>query len=132
VGTVVVRKDIRTANGNTWGGTAITDRRLGALAGRFAEALSWVGPFELEVLRHPRRGTFLIEVNGRFPAWVFLSAGTGANLPWAALRIARGEDVTPMTARAGAFYVRMAWDATASVDRMGALAVEGRVSGHVV
>jgi carbamoyl-phosphate synthase large subunit len=132
VGSVVVRKDIRTANGNTWGGTAITDRRLGTLAERFAEALSWVGPFELEVLRHPRRGTFLIEVNGRFPAWVFLSAGTGANLPWAALRVARGEDVTPMTARAGAFYVRMAWDATASVDRMGALAVEGKVSGHVV
>jgi carbamoyl-phosphate synthase large subunit len=132
VGTVVVRKDIRTANGNTWGGTAITDRRLAALADRFAAALSWIGPFELEVLRHPRRGTFLIEVNSRFPAWVYLSAGTGANLPWAAVRVARGEHVTPMTARAGAFYVRMAWDATASVDRMGALAVEGRVSGHVV
>ena len=131
VGRVVVRKDIRTRNGNTWGGTAIVDRGLAALADRFAEALDWVGPFELEVIRHPRRGPFLIEVNPRFPAWVYLSAGAGANLPWAAVRLARGERVAPLSARAGTCYARIAWDATASVDRMAALAVEGKVSGDV-
>lgn len=131
VGSVVVRKEIRSLNGNTWGGTAIADRTLEALAARFAEALGWVGPFELEVIRHPRRGPFLIEVNPRFPAWIYLAAGAGANLPWAAVRLARGERVEPLRARPGTFYARMAWDATASVERMGALAVEGRVDGHV-
>ncbi len=131
VGTVVVRKEIRTLNGNTWGGTAVEDRTLRALADRFAESLGWVGPFELEVIRHPRRGPVLIEVNPRFPAWVFLSAGAGANLPWAAVRLARGERVTALRPRSGTFYARMAWDAVASVDRMGALAVEGQVTGHV-
>ncbi|HLE42566.1 MAG TPA: ATP-grasp domain-containing protein [Methylomirabilota bacterium] len=128
VGSVVVRKEIRTLNGNTWGGSVVEDRSLRALAERFAEALAWVGPFELEVIRHPRRGPLLIEVNPRFPAWVFLSAGAGANLPWAAVRLARGERVTPLTPRAGVFYVRMAWDAMAPVERMGALAVEGKVN----
>ena len=85
---------------------------------------------QLEVIRHPRRGPFLIEVNPRFPAWVYLSAGAGANLPWAAVRLARGERVTPLRTRPGAFYARMAWDAVAPVERMGALAVEGMVSGH--
>jgi carbamoyl-phosphate synthase large subunit len=131
VGAVVVRKDIRTLNGNTWGGTAVADAELTALARRFARAVRWVGPFELEVIRQARRGLFLIEVNARFPGWVYLSAGTGANLPWAAVRLARGEDVKPMTARPGAFYVRMAWDALAPMERMAALAVDGLVDGRV-
>jgi len=131
VGTVVVRKEIQTMNGNTWGGTAVRDRTLESLAARFAEAVDWVGPFELEVIRHPRRGPFLVEVNPRFPAWVYLSAGAGANLPWAAVRLARGEHVQTLEPRAGTFYVRMAWDVTAPVERMGALAVEGTVSGDV-
>jgi carbamoyl-phosphate synthase large subunit len=127
VGSVAVRKEVQTANGNTWGGTSVVDRHFAGLAERFAASLEWVGPFELEVIRHPRRGPFLIEVNPRFPAWVFLSAGAGANLPGAAVSVARGERVTPLAARAGAVYVRMAWDATASVERMGMLAVEGRL-----
>lgn len=131
VGTVVVRKEIRTLNGNTWGGTVVADRNLSALAHRFADAVRWVGPFELEVIRHARRGPFLIEVNPRFPGWVYLSAGAGANLPWAAVRLARGERVPRMTPRPGTFYVRMAWDSTAPIERMAALAVEGSVSGHV-
>ncbi|MFQ5519771.1 MAG: ATP-grasp domain-containing protein [Candidatus Methylomirabilia bacterium] len=131
VGAVVVRKEIRTTNGNTWAGIVMEDRKLWALADRFAESVRWVGPFELEIIRHPRRGPFLIEVNPRFPAWIFASAGAGANLPWAAVRLARGERVPPLTPRPGVFYARMAWDATAPVDRMGALAVERRVSGDV-
>ncbi|MBI2527509.1 MAG: ATP-grasp domain-containing protein [Candidatus Rokubacteria bacterium] len=131
VGAVVVRKEIRTLNGNTWGGSVVSDRRLKGLADRFAEALAWVGPFELEVIRHPRRGAFLIEVNPRFPGWVYLSAGAGANLPWAAVRLARGERVVSLEARPKSFYVRMAWDATSPIDRMATLAVEGRVGGHV-
>ncbi len=132
VGTVVVRKEIRSANGNTWGGTTVVDRTLEKLAATFAEALGWVGPFELEVIRHPRRGPFVIEANPRFPAWVYLSAGAGANLPWAAVRLARGERVNFLRPRPGTFYVRQAWDAIASVERMGALSVEGRVDGHVI
>lgn len=131
VGAVAVRKEIRTLNGNTWGGSVVNDRRLRALADRFAEALGWVGPFELEVIRHPRRGPLLIEVNPRFPAWVYLSAGAGANLPWAAVRLARGERVAALAPRSRSFYVRMAWDATAPMDRMATLAVDGRVDGRV-
>ncbi|MFQ5911658.1 MAG: ATP-grasp domain-containing protein [Nitrospinota bacterium] len=131
VGSVAQRKDIRTPNGNTWGGTVVAGREFRALAERFTKALKWVGPFELEVIRHPRRGLFLIEVNPRFPSWVYLSAGAGANLPWAAVRLARGERVSPLTPRRGTFYVRMAWDATAPVERMGELAVNGKVNGDV-
>jgi carbamoyl-phosphate synthase large subunit len=130
VGTVSVRKEIRTVNGNTWGGTAVADAGLASLAQRFAREVRWVGPFELEVIRRPRRGLYLIEVNARFPGWIYLSVGTGANLPGAVVQVARGEVVKPMAARAGAFYVRMAWDALAPMERMAALAVDGLVDGH--
>jgi carbamoyl-phosphate synthase large subunit len=130
VGCVAVRKEIQTLNGNTWGGSSVVDRALWTLAERFAEALRWVGPFELEIIRHPKRGPHLLEANPRFPAWVYLSAGAGANLPEAVVRLARGERVETLSTRAGAFYVRMAWDAISSVDRMAALAVEGKVSGY--
>jgi carbamoyl-phosphate synthase large subunit len=131
LGTVVVRKEIQTLNGNTWGGVAANDRTLRALAARFAEALGWVGPFELEIIRDPRRGPFLIEVNPRFPAWVYLSAGAGANLPWTAVCLARGERAPALAPRAGAFYVRMAWDATAPMERMAMLSVDRKVGRHV-
>jgi carbamoyl-phosphate synthase large subunit len=130
VGCVAVRKEIRSLNGNTWGGSSVVDRVLWALAERFADALQWVGPFELEVIRHPRLGPHLLEANPRFPAWVYLSAGAGANLPEAAVRLARGERVQTLSTRPDVFYVRMAWDAVSSVDRMASLAVEGKVSGH--
>ncbi|MBI4271093.1 MAG: ATP-grasp domain-containing protein [Candidatus Rokubacteria bacterium] len=129
VGVVTVRKDIRTRNGNTWGGSVVVERALLALAERFADALDWVGPFELEVIRHPRRGPVLIEVNPRFPAWIALCAGAGANLPWAAVRAARGEHVSRLAPKAGTFYARIAWDTTTPIERMGALAVDGRMAG---
>jgi carbamoyl-phosphate synthase large subunit len=130
VGSVAVRKDIQTLNGNTWGGTVIQNRELTKLAVQFAKALKWVGPFELEFIRRPRSGYFLIEANPRFPSWIFLSAGAGANLPWAAVRLARGERVSSLTPRIGSFYVRMAWDTTAPVEWMGELAVIGKLNGH--
>jgi len=45
------------------------------------------------------------------------------------VRLARGERVSALRARPGTFYVRQAWDATASVERMAALSVEGKVGG---
>jgi carbamoyl-phosphate synthase large subunit len=131
VGAVVVRKEIQTLNGNTWSGTIVHDRALSALAARFATALGWVGPFEMEFIRDPASGPVLIEINPRWPGWALASAGAGTNLPWAAVRLARGKRVSLPRPRAGTFYVRMAWDTTAAVERMGALLVEGRVGGHV-
>ncbi len=123
---VVVRKEIQTMNGNTWGGTAVAEPSLVRLAEHFAATLSWTGPFELEVIRHARRGNVLIEANPRFPGWILLSAGAGVNLPDVAVRLARGERVMPGSPRA-ATYLRMAWDVTTSVDQMGILAAEGRM-----
>src|SRR4029434_9964755 len=114
VGTVVVRKEIRSTNGNTWGGTTVVDRTLEKLAATFAEALGWIGPFELKGIGYPRRGPFVSEATPRFPAWVYLSAGAGANLPWAAVQLARGERVSSLPPRPGTFYLRHAWDSIRS------------------
>jgi carbamoyl-phosphate synthase large subunit len=39
--------------------------------------------------------TYLIEINPRFPAWIYLTAAAGQNLPWAAVRLAMEQNVHP-------------------------------------
>ena len=53
----------------------------------------------------------LLEVNPHFPAWSFLSAGAGINLPSPAARLAAGETVPAMRDfRAGTMFTRISLD----------------------
>ena len=78
--------------GRRHGEGPLADRDDRALHG----ASRWRGPCEVEVLRDARGPLTAFEVNPRFPAWVYLSAGAGQNLPWAVAQLALGEQVQPM------------------------------------
>ena len=47
----------------------------------------WRGPLEVEVMRDHHGDYQLIEINPRFPAWIYLSAGVGRNLPLMLLQL---------------------------------------------
>ncbi|MEI7582069.1 hypothetical protein [Runella sp.] len=52
-----------------------------------------------------------MEINPRFPAWIYLTAGAGQNQPAALVRMALGEKVEPYTAYdSGKLFIRYAWD----------------------
>jgi len=71
---------------------------------------------------------FLMEINPRFPAWCFLSAGSGLNLPWAVARMAAGEDVEPRTDyRVGTMFVRISIDQLAELSDFEQLATQGEL-----
>ena len=54
---------------------------------------------------------FIMEINPRFPAWVYLTAAAGQNQPAALLRLALGLPVPMMAGYAvGKMFVRYAWD----------------------
>ena len=55
---------------------------------------------------------YVAEINPRFPAWVYLSAGAGQNLPFACVRLAMGLPVaTPMPPyKPGTLFVRISLD----------------------
>lgn len=97
VGAVPMRKLGVTVEGKAWAGITLETPDLMGLADRLMAELAWTGAAELEVIRDRTSGAyFLIEVNPRFPAWIYLSAAAGVNLPWAAVRLALGERVASL------------------------------------
>lgn len=116
VGAVMMKKLVITDKGKGWAGVTVRDRAFLELARRFVETTRFRGPFELEAIRD-NTGTFqLIEVNPRFPAWVYLAASAGQNLPADAARLALGQTVDPRTEyRVGTMFVRIAWDNVSTI-----------------
>ena len=108
---VPMRKLTITDKGKAWAGITIADEALPALAQRFAEATGWRGGFELEIIRTAAGELFVLEINPRFPAWVYLAAAAGHNQPAALLRLALGLTVALFADYAvGKLFVRHAWD----------------------
>ena len=111
---VAMRKLTITDKGKAWAGITIEDESLVTLAHHFAQASQWRGAFELELLRTAAGELFILEINPRFPAWIYLTAAAGHNQPAALLRLALGEVVEPFGEVAvGKLFVRCAWDLVA-------------------
>jgi carbamoyl-phosphate synthase large subunit len=108
---VPMRKLFITDKGKAWAGITIADEALPALARRFAAATHWRGGFELELMRTATGELFIMEINPRFPAWIYLAVGAGHNQPAALLRLALGLEVAAFPAYAvGKMFIRYAWD----------------------
>lgn len=111
---VPMRKLTITDKGKAWAGITLADETLLALARRFAKCTGWRGGFELEIMRTAAGELFILEINPRFPAWIYLTAAAGQNQPAALLRLALGLPVPAMAGYAvGKMFVRYAWDVIA-------------------
>ena len=112
IGSVPMRKMQLTDKGKAWGGITVADAAIDTFVADTVRALKWRGPCELEVMRsHDTGDIYLIEINPRFPAWIYLSVGAGRNLPWAVVQRALGESVEPMApAPPGVLFLRHSYD----------------------
>jgi carbamoyl-phosphate synthase large subunit len=128
LGAVAMKKLVLTDKGKGWAGVTILDEQLMELAASFLRATRWPGACELEVMRSPSGAYHLIEVNPRFPAWIYLSAAADTNLPDALVRLAAGERVMPLGAYAvGRMFVRIAIDQVTTMDDFARVATAGEV-----
>jgi len=129
-GAVAMRKLRLTDKGKAWAGITIQDEELLELSRRVVEGLSWTGPMEIEFIRSARDHRFyLFEINPRFPAWCYLTAGCGLNLPARYLRLAMGAKVAPsLKYTAGTVFVRHATDVICSLDILEGLTTRGEIS----
>ncbi len=128
IGAVPMKKTYITDKGKGWAGVAIRDPALLDMTRRFMEHSKWRGPCEVEVLKDPGGGYHLLEINPRFPAWTYLCAGAGMNLPVAVARLAMGEAVEPMTAfEAGTMFVRIALNQIAKMSDLQQIASTGEL-----
>ena len=108
-GYVMMRKRAVTDKGKAWAGVTVVDEALHATASKLVRALAWRGPLEVEVIKGTDGKIYLIEINPRFPSWIYLSHAVDRNLPVAVLRMLADEkDVQLTQHEPGTFFIRHA------------------------
>lgn len=111
IAAVPMRKQYITDKGKAWGGITIRDEKMLTLTHDIIKKTKWRGGMELEMIKTEKGEYYLIEINPRIPAWVYLAIGAGQNIPEALVKLAMGETVEPMTKYdTGKMFIRYSWD----------------------
>ena len=106
LGFLAIKKLWITSLGKTWTAVTVRNENLFSFAESFVSNLKWRGAFELECMVSGN-DIYLIEINPRFPAWVYFATGVGVNLPERLLKAALGLDPErDWDYPAGKLYVR--------------------------
>ncbi|MCS6935363.1 MAG: ATP-grasp domain-containing protein [Chitinophagales bacterium] len=117
VGAVPMRKLYITDKGKAWAGVSLKDDRLLEITGNFVSSTRWRGPFEMEFIRTPDEEYYLLEINPRFPAWCYLTAGCGQNQPEMLVKLALRQHVPPrLDYEAGKMFIRYSSDMIVNMD----------------
>lgn len=111
ISVIPMRKLYITEKGKAWAGVTLEDDMLIDLGRKFIKATNWRGGCELEVMLTSTGKPFILEVNPRFPAWIYLTAAAGQNQPAALVKMAMGEHINAFeTYDVGKIFIRYAWD----------------------
>lgn len=110
LGCVGIKKLSITALGKIWTGVTVKNDPMTEAAEAFVKSFAWRGPFELECIVNDSH-VYLIEINPRFPAWVYFATGVGVNLASRLVRCARGLPLAPTPDyEAGKLFVRYTYE----------------------
>ena len=91
---VCMKKLIVTEKGKGWAGISIKHPELMELVTNIVRTLNWRGALEVEVIYSKKHNQFyLIDLNPRFPAWIYLATASGINLPFMYLQLVLGNTV---------------------------------------
>lgn len=111
IGAVAMRKLYITDKGKAWSGISLEDDELLEISKKVIENSKWRGGCELEFIKTKNDEYYLLEMNPRFPAWVYLANGCGQNHPEALVKMALGEEVQPFTEyQSGKMFIRYSYD----------------------
>ncbi len=128
VGAVPMRKQYITDKGKAWGGITLDSPAMMDLATDLIKKTRWRGGMELELIRTADQRLYLIEINPRLPAWLYLAVGAGQNLPEALLKLALGMEVEPMTHyEVGRMFVRYSYDMIVNIEQFQKISVNGEL-----
>ncbi len=71
---------------------------------------------------------YLLEINPRMPAWIYLSVGVGQNIPEALVNLAIGNQVEPYKDfKVGKMFVRYAYDLIVDVEEFHTISTKGEL-----
>ncbi|WP_394834739.1 ATP-grasp domain-containing protein [Pendulispora rubella] len=128
VGAVPMKKMLLTEKGKGWAGITVGDSDLVDIGRAFVRATKWRGPFEIEAMRDAKGQYHVIEINPRFPAWVYLSVAAGMNLPRKTVELALGRRVDPIhDYEIGTMFVRISIDQVARIGDFQSIVTTGEI-----
>lgn len=111
IAAVPMRKQYITDKGKAWGGISIADKKMLDLTDKFLSSTKWKGGFELELMKNKKGQFYILEINPRIPAWVYLAVGVGQNIPEALVKLALGMKTEPYKDYVvGKMFIRYSWD----------------------
>jgi len=128
VGALPIKKTFLTDKGKGWAGVIVKDPRLLEITEKFCRTTKWRGPCEVEVLKTRDERYYLIEINPRFPAWTYLCAGAGQNLPFTVAQLAMGMDPTPLPEyKIGTMFVRISLEQIVRIETLEEIISKGEI-----
>jgi len=128
VAAVPMRKQYITDKGKAWGGITIEDPKMMDLARKIISQTKWKGGLELELIKSSDNKLYLLEINPRIPAWVYLAVGAGQNIPEALIKLSLGMEVKPFTRYdVGKMFIRYSYDMIVDLELFSKLATSGEL-----
>lgn len=128
IGAVPMRKQYITDKGKAWSGITLDDSTLLDLTKKVISQTQWRGGMELELIRTTKQELYLIEINPRLPAWVYLAVGAGQNMPESLVMLALGEKVEPFHKYTiGKLFIRYSWDMICDLEEFEHIATRGEL-----
>jgi carbamoyl-phosphate synthase large subunit len=123
-----MRKQYITDKGKAWAGITLDDKRMLDLTDKIISAMKWRGGMELEIVKSHDNEMYVIEINPRIPAWVYLAVGAGQNMPDALVKLGLGMDVEPFTTyEVGKMFIRYSYDLITNMNEFEKLSTLGEL-----
>lgn len=125
---VPMRKQYITDKGKAWGGITLADEKMMELTRMIIQKTKWKGGMELELIKTIEGEYYLIEINPRIPAWVYLAVGAGQNIPEALIKLALGKKVDPLKDyKIGKMFVRYSYDMIVDLEKFAAISMNKEI-----
>ncbi len=123
IGAVPMRKQYITDKGKAWSGITLDDSNLLKITRSIIKKTKWRGGMELEMIKTKNNEYYLIEINPRLPAWVYLAVGAGQNLPEALVKLALGMEVDKFKKyKIGKLFIRYSYELLCDISEFEKLA----------
>ncbi len=128
IAAVPMRKQYITDKGKAWAGITISDKNLLELTDKIIKGSKWKGGMEVEIIKTSDNDYYIIEINPRIPAWVYLAVGAGQNIPEALVKMAIGDNIEAFTTyEVGKMFVRYSYDIITDINKFQLLATTGEI-----
>jgi carbamoyl-phosphate synthase large subunit len=128
IGAVPMRKQYITDKGKAWGGITLADEKMLEITRQLIRKTQWRGGMEMEMIKTADGKYYIIEINPRIPAWVYLAVGAGQNLPAALVKLALGESVSPYSGyQTGKMFIRYSFDMIGDISQFEQFSIQGEI-----